>query len=75
MEKENSGKPLKQARMLLAKCQNLVQLCEQKDDNGKDFFFVRVTVGEKYFWIGFDELQDIMEQFGQIVHVKRGKKL
>ncbi len=74
MEDKNATKPAKQAKMLLAKFQNHVQLCEQKEEDGSDFFFVRVLIGKNYFFIGFDELRDAMEQFGQIVDLKRGKK-
>ena len=73
METSEREKARNKAQILVAKCQNMVQLCEESGDDGKPYFFVRITIGNNYFWIAFDELQDVVEQFAGIVNIKKGK--
>jgi hypothetical protein len=74
MEEQKAQKEGKEGKILMSKLQNMVQLCEQKEADGTDFFYVRVRIGKNYFWVSFDELKDTMAQFGEVVSLKRGTK-
>lgn len=74
MEDKTTEQVKKQAKILMSKCQNIVQLCEKKDENGKRVFFVLFNVGKTAFWIKLEELEEVMFQFRDLVDLKLGSK-
>lgn len=73
MEQAIDPKSKTQAKILMRKCQNLVQLCEQKEPDGSTFHFVRIDIGKTIFWVSYEEMKEIMFQFGEVIKL-RGKK-
>lgn len=71
MEEKKHPKGRNKAKILMQGFQNIVQLCEKKDDKGKSTFLVQINTGQTIFWAEFDEFDALLDKFRQVVNVKQ----